>query len=104
MPEHRATKKLKPPCSFFTFSFDAKLVCSVIERLLKEIFKMIITDILEKFLASQQESFSALIQVASYVALATLKLIKKISIQITSNSLVVFNSVILGRLSHVFLM
>lgn len=34
-------------------------------------------DILEKFLASQQESFSAFIQVASYVALATLKLIKQ---------------------------
>ena len=61
-------------------------------------------DILGKFLASQQEIFSAFIQVASYVALATLKLIKKISIHITSNSLVVFNSVILGRLSHFLLM
>lgn len=61
-------------------------------------------DILGKFLASKQESFTAFIQVASYVTLATLKLIKKISIHITSNSLVVFNSVILGRLSHFLLM
>ena len=110
MPEHRAKKKLKPLCSFFTFSFDAKLVCSVIEGLLKEIFKMIITTIygnaryIGEISCIATRKFFRIYTSCQLRCSSDSKTDKTISIQITSNSLVVFNSVILGRLSHVFLM